>query len=67
MKVSRLEGTIIKSFEQLAKTNLLILDDFGLTHLDAQQQIDLMEIIEDRHGKAPTTLAVQYLYSGGKN
>ena len=59
MKLSRLEGTIIKSFEQLAKTNLLILDDFGLTNLDSQQQMDLMEIIEDRHGKASTVIASQ--------
>ncbi|MCO6498200.1 MAG: IS21-like element helper ATPase IstB [Chitinophagaceae bacterium] len=64
MKVSRLEGTIIKSFEQLAKTNLLILNDFGLTHLDAQQQIDLMEIIEDRHGKASTIIVSQLPVSG---
>ena len=33
-KMSRLDGTIYKYFEQLSKTNLLILDDFGLTHLD---------------------------------
>ncbi|MFN8327424.1 MAG: ATP-binding protein [Saprospiraceae bacterium] len=38
---------------------LLILDDFGLTHLDGQQQLDLMEIIEDRHSKASTIIASQ--------
>ena len=49
-KMARVEGTILKFFDKLAKTNLLILDDFGLTHLEGQQQLDLMEIIEDRHG-----------------
>lgn len=58
-KMARLEGTIYKFFEKLAKTNLLILDDFGLTHLEKQQQMDFMEMIEDRHGKAATIIASQ--------
>lgn len=58
-KMSRAEGTIIKFFERIAKTDLLILDDFGLTHLGQQQQLDLMEIIEDRHAKSSTIIASQ--------
>jgi len=38
---------------------LLILDDFGLANLDKQQQMDLMEIIEDRHGRSSTIIASQ--------
>lgn len=58
-KMARLEGTIYKFFEKLAKTDLLILDDFGLIHLEKQQQMDFMELIEDRHGKASTIIASQ--------
>lgn len=58
-KMARLEGSIYKFFDKLAKTNLLILDDFGLTHLDKQQQMDFMELIEDRHGKTSTVIASQ--------
>jgi len=58
-KLSRVEGTIINFFEKLAKTNLLILDDFGLAHLEQQQRMDFLEIIEDRHGKASTIIASQ--------
>ena len=58
-KISRIEGTIVRLFENLAKTDLLILDDFGLTHLEQQQRLDLMEIIEDRHGKSSTMIASQ--------
>jgi DNA replication protein DnaC len=58
-KMCRADGTILKFMERLAKTDLLILDDFGLTHLDRQQQLDLMEIIEDRHGKKSTIVASQ--------
>ena len=59
IKIARLEGSIMKFFDKIAKTSLLILDDFGLTHLEQQQQFDLMEVIEDRHGKASTIIASQ--------
>ncbi|CAN5903800.1 IS21-like element ISRsp2 family helper ATPase IstB [soil metagenome] len=58
-KMARLDGTIYKFLERLSKTDLLILDDFGLTHLEQQQRLDLMEIIEDRHAKASTMIASQ--------
>jgi DNA replication protein DnaC len=58
-KMSRLEGTAIKFFDRIAKTDLLILDDFGLTHLEKQHQLDLMELIEDRHGKKSTVIVSQ--------
>jgi len=58
-RMARIEGTILKFFGKLAKTGLLILDDFGLSHQNAQQQLDLMEIMEDRHGKASTIIASQ--------
>lgn len=58
-KMARLEGTVIRFFDRLAKTDLLILDDFGLTHLEKQQQMDLMELIEDRHGKKSTIISSQ--------
>jgi len=58
-KMARIDGTIHKLFEQLSKTQLIILDDFGLTHLERQQQMDLMEIIEDRHARNATIIASQ--------
>lgn len=58
-KMARLEGTAIKFFDRIAKTDLLIMDDFGLTHLEKQHQLDLMELIEDRHGKKSTIIVSQ--------
>ncbi len=58
-KIARIEGTIFKFFESISKADLLILDDFGLTHLEQQQQMDLMEMIEDRHAKASTIIVSQ--------
>ena len=57
--MARLDSSILKFFEKIAATDLLILDDFGLTNLDAQQQVDLLEIIEDRHAKKATIIASQ--------
>jgi DNA replication protein DnaC len=59
LKMARLEGTILKFFDKLAKTKLLIIDDFGLAHLDKQQQMDLMDIMEDRHGRSSTIFTSQ--------
>lgn len=58
-KMARLEGTINKLFAKLAKTDLLIIDDFGLTYLEQHQRMDLMEIIEDRHGQNSLIIASQ--------
>ena len=58
-KMSRIDGSFFKLFEKLGKANPLILDDFGLLHLDKQQQMDLMEIIEDRHNVSSTIIASQ--------
>jgi DNA replication protein DnaC len=58
-KMVRLDGSIFKLFQRIAKADLLILDDFGLAHLDKKQQMDLMEIIEDRHANRSTIIASQ--------
>lgn len=58
-KMAKIDGTIIKLLDKLSKTNLLIIDDFGITHLDKAQQLDLMEIIEDRHSRKSTIVASQ--------
>lgn len=58
-RIQRLEGTIYNFFDKMAKTDLIILDDFGLTHLEKQQQLDLMELIEDRHARKSTIVASQ--------
>ena len=36
----------------MAKKRLLIVDDFGLEVLDTPSRLILLEILEDRHGRA---------------
>lgn len=59
LKITRLDGSIHRYLDKIAKMDLLIIDDFGLSRLEHQQQSDLMEIIEDRHGKKSTIIASQ--------
>lgn len=59
LKVARLEGVIMRFFEKLAKTDLLIIDDFGIGTMNPQQQLDFMEIIEDRHARKSTIISSQ--------
>lgn len=59
IKIARLEGSIYNFFDKVAKTDLLIIDDLGLTNLDQQQQMDFMEIMEDRHARKSTIIASQ--------
>jgi len=61
--MSRADGSIIKLLDTLSKIDLLILDDFGLTSLEQQQRLDLLEIIEDRHGRKSTIIASQLVIS----
>ena len=44
---------------QLQKTDLLILDDWRMQKMTAPQRQDLMEVIEDRHGRGSTLIASQ--------
>jgi len=58
-KIARAEGQSSKFFDSIRRKDLLIIDDFGLVPVEAQHRIDLMEIIEDRHGRAATIIASQ--------
>ena len=43
----------------LAKTEVLVIDDFGLAKLGAENHRDLLEVIEDRHGIRSTVATSQ--------
>jgi DNA replication protein DnaC len=56
---SRLDGSFIKLLNQIEKTHLLILDDFGLHPLDGQTRLALLQILEDRYGKKSVIITSQ--------
>jgi len=53
------DGSYIKLMTKLAKAQVLILDDWGLTTLNAEQRRNLLEILEDRHGSRATIVTSQ--------
>ena len=50
LMTAKLDGTFVKLLNQLEKTSLLILDDFGLTPMDQNSRLGLLQILEDRYG-----------------
>jgi len=59
LKEKRALGGYQRLMAKLARTPLVILDDFGLSPLDPQDRLSLLELVEDRLGKAATIIATQ--------
>lgn len=59
LKEKRDSGGYQRFIARIARTPLLILDDFGLVPLDAQDRLALLEIVEDRLGHHATIIATQ--------
>lgn len=57
--LARGDGRYIKMLAGLAKTDLLILDDYGLAKFSLDQRHDLLEILEDRNGTRSTLVTSQ--------
>ena len=56
---ARADGSYGKLLQQLAKTDLVILDDWGLAQLGDRERRDLLEIVEDRAGRRATLVTSQ--------
>ncbi|EOZ98802.1 putative transposase [Indibacter alkaliphilus LW1] len=59
LKLSKVDGTYLKELRKLQKTNVLILDDFGLQAFDAAAREILMDIIDDRFNETSTIVSSQ--------
>jgi len=59
LAVSHGDGGFRKRLTQLAKVDLLILDDFGISALTAAGRSDLLEVIEQRSGIKATLVTSQ--------
>ncbi len=57
--LSKVDGTYIKLINNIAKTDLFILDDFGLHPLDTITRLALLQILEDRYGLKSTIIVSQ--------
>ena len=59
LSIAHGDGRFSKLIQQLAKTDVLLLDDWGLEKLSQGQRNDLLEIMEDRHGSKSTLMTSQ--------
>jgi DNA replication protein DnaC len=55
----RADGTYSQFLAKLAKVQLLIVDDFGLSPMKKAESQDMLEIIEDRYGAGATLVTSQ--------
>ncbi len=56
---ARADGSYGRFIRTCSKTDLLIIDDWGLKRLDQQQSLDLLELLEDRYNLKSTIVAAQ--------
>ncbi|HEY3888795.1 MAG TPA: IS21-like element helper ATPase IstB [Caulobacteraceae bacterium] len=59
LALARGDGRHARLLKMLARVELLILDDWGLSVLTQSQRIDLLEILEDRNGRGSTIVTSQ--------
>lgn len=59
LRIAHADGSYPRLMNQLAKIELLILDDWGIQKMTSPQRNDLMEVIEDRHGLKSTIICSQ--------
>jgi len=59
LALAHADGSYTRLLMRLAKTDVLILDDWGIAPLTEQQRRDVLEILEDRHGARTTIVTSQ--------
>jgi DNA replication protein DnaC len=59
LMIAKGDGSYPKLLANLAKVDVLILDDWGLMKLSAENRRDLLEVLEDRHGRRSTVATSQ--------
>jgi len=60
LTIARGDGRYRKLLAQLARTDVIVLDDFGLAALGDEQRRDLLEILEDRYQRRSTLITSQF-------
>lgn len=59
LALARVDGSYARVLARLAKAELLVLDDLGLSTPTESQRNDLLEVLEDRYGRASTVVTSQ--------
>lgn len=60
LDLARGDGRYARLLKSLARPRLLILDDWGMAPLSSEQRRDILEIMDDRHGRTSTIITSQF-------
>ena len=60
LDIAQADGSLTSLLKKLAKVDLLLIDDWGLSPLSADQYRLFLEILDDRQGTGATLLTSQY-------
>jgi len=60
LQSAQADGSLPQFLKRLARTPLLLIDDFGLTSASGKQYRDLLEILDDRQGQGATLITSQF-------
>lgn len=59
LEIARGDGSFERRLRRFSRTDLLVLDDWGITPLSDVDRRDLLEILEDRYDRRSTLVASQ--------
>ena len=59
LKLAKADGSYLRELGKISRRDLVLIDDFGLETLDAVSRLSLLDILEDRHGRAATLISSQ--------
>jgi len=59
LALARGDGRYVRLLKNLARVELLILDDWGLATMTSEQGRDILEIVDDRHARSSTIVTSQ--------
>ena len=59
LALAKIDGTYTRKLETIARCELLVLDDWGVTPFNEQQRRDMLEILDDRYARRSTLVAAQ--------
>ena len=57
--MARADGSLARMVETIARTDVLVVDDFAMAALNEQERRDFLEVCDDRYNRRSTILTSQ--------
>jgi DNA replication protein DnaC len=67
LAAEKMAGKYLSALQRLSRANVIILDDFGLRNYSHDEATALLEILEERYGKATVVITSQVEPEGWKS